>query len=173
MKNLLIISSTNNTNLELSKEIKSFLVSSLNITSKIISLEEFNIPLYTPTLEESFKGNSNFPKDIISLKSILLNSKAIIWCSPEYNGGVPPIITNSIAWISRSTDDWKEAFNKKNMLICSSSGGNGKNFVFGFKSQLSYLGSRVFENSIIKTKKNNFDPGFFEETLVNFCNLLK
>ena len=67
-----------------------------------------------------------------------------LWCSPEYNGGVSPILTNMIAWISRATDDWREGFKDKHSLVCSSSGGNGKHFIEGFHCDLSYLGSKRF-----------------------------
>ena len=87
------------------------------------------------------------------MKDFLISSDALIWCSPEYNGGISPILTNVIAWISRATDDWRDGFKDKHSLVCSSSGGNGTNFVKGFTIQLSYLGSKVMEKSIIKTKK--------------------
>ncbi len=168
MKKILIISSTNNSNFELSNEIKSFLDKKENISSEVISLENYELPLYMPTLENDFQTSKDFPEQIQILKDILLNSEAIIWCSPEYNGGVPPILTNCIAWISRATSNWKDAFFEKKMLVCSSSGGNGRSFVKSFKSQLQYLGSTVSENSIIKTKKNNYDLNTFEETLNDF-----
>lgn len=168
MKNLLIISSTKNTNFELSQKIKIFFDNRENIKTEIICLEDFKLPLYTPSLEDIFKGEEKFPKEIISLKEILLKSDSIIWCSPEYNGGISPIVTNSIAWISRATTDWREAFNNKNMLICSSSGGNGKNFVEGFKIQLKYLGSEVMEESIIQTKKDLITNDELETILSNF-----
>ena len=59
------------------------------------------------------------------------------------------------------------------MLVCSSSGGNGKSFVESFKLQLKYLGSYVSENSIIKTKKNNYDVNIFEDTLNDFYKSIK
>ncbi len=169
MKKILIISSTTNTNLDLSREIKNF-IDSLEVKTEILSLEEFNLPLFTPTLENEFKDKQNFPVNIEKIKNILLNSTALIWCSPEYNGGISPIVTNTIAWISRATNDWKEAFNNKKVLICSSSGGNGKNFVQGFKIQLSYLGSIVNEEYIIRTKRNDIDKKFFTEVLSKFCS---
>ena len=55
-----------------------------------------------------------------------------------------------IAWVSRLS--WKEGFDGKT-LICSSSGGNGNNFVKGFSIQLNYLGANVSEKALIKTKK--------------------
>ena len=87
MKNLLIISSTKNTNLQLSQEIKNFFDKKESISSSIISLEEFDLPLFKPSLEENFKENNSFPTDIEKVKNKILSSDAIIWCSPEYNWG--------------------------------------------------------------------------------------
>ncbi len=92
----------------------------------------------------------------------------MIWCSPEYNGGISPIVTNSIAWISRATEDWKEGFKDKHALICTSSGGNGKNFIKGFKIQLGYLGSIIFERSLIQTKAKELDKNEFSSVLDDF-----
>ena len=92
----------------------------------------------------------------------------MIWCSPEYNGGISPIVTNTIAWISRATDDWKEGFKDKHCLICTSSGGNGKNFIKGFEMQLKYLGSNVFDRSLIKTKAKNIEEFEFTSVLTDF-----
>ena len=168
MKNLLIISSTKNTNLQLSQEIKNFFDKKGSISSSIISLEEFDLPLFKPSLEENFKENNSFPTDIEKVKNKILSSDAIIWCSPEYNGGVSPILTNVIAWISRATEDWKDGFKDKHSLICTSSGGNGLNFVKGFSLQLNYLGSHVMEESIVKTKKKDVDVNEFESILSKF-----
>ena len=99
MKNLLIISSTKNSNFELSKEIKDFFDNKEGINCSIISLEQFDLPLYKPELEEQFKNKSHFPEDITKVKDFLISSDALIWCSPEYNGGISPILTNVIAWI--------------------------------------------------------------------------
>ncbi len=168
MKNLLIISATPFTNLKLSEEIKDFFISKDNISPTVINLEELDLPLYTPSLESKFNENKNFPKNIEKIKDILLHSHAIVWCSPEYNGGISPIVTNMIAWISRATVDWKEAFKEKKNLICSSSGGNGKNFVTGFRKQLEYLGSEVSEDSIIRTKKTDINKDVFNKILSDF-----
>ena len=168
MKNLLIISSTKNSNFDLSQDIKSYFDNKEDISCSVISLEEFDLPLYRPELEEKFKESSSFPEDIDKVKSFIVKSDALIWCSPEYNGGVSPILTNMIAWISRATDDWREGFKDKHSLVCSSSGGNGKHFIEGFTLQLSYLGSKVMNKSIIKTKKNDITKSDFERILEDF-----
>lgn len=169
MKKMLIISSTKNSNFDLSKSIKVFLNSKNELECEVITLEDYELPLYTPTLEEKFKKNNSFPQNIQKIKDLICFSDAMVWCSPEYNGGISPIVTNTIAWISRATDDWKEGFREKHSLICTSSGGNGKNFVKGFKIQLSYLGSHVFEQSLIQTKAKNIEENEFSSVLNEFC----
>ena len=168
MKKLLIVSSTKNSNLELSNKIQNFLQNNDQFSCNVISLEDFNLPLYTPTLEEKYKEDESFPKNIEKVKDLICSSNAIIWCSPEYNGGISPIVTNAIAWISRATNDWKEGFKDKNSLICTSSGGNGNNFIKGFRIQLDYLGSLVFERSLVKTKAKDIDNQEFISVLNEF-----
>ena len=168
MEKILIISSTRNSNFDMSKKIKSFFDGLGPTITELICLEDFSLPLFTPTLEMQFKNNNDFPENIGKIKDLLLSSKAVVWCSPEYNGGISPILTNSIAWISRATTDWKEAFINKKMLICSSSGGNGKNFVEGLRLQLKYLGSEVMEDCIIQTKKQSISENEFNEKLSQF-----
>jgi NAD(P)H-dependent FMN reductase len=168
MKKLLIISSTRNSNFDLSQDIKSYFDNKEDVSCSVISLEEFDLPLYRPELEEKFKESSSFPEDIDKVKSFIVKSDVLIWCSPEYNGGVSPILTNMIAWISRATDDWREGFKDKHSLVCSSSGGNGKHFIEGFSLQLSYLGSKVMDKSIIKTKKSDINKSDFEGILGDF-----
>ena len=169
MSNLLIISSTKNSNYELSSSIKKYISETKDLTCQVISLEDFDLPLYTPTLEEKFKKDKSFPQNIEKSKDLICSSNAIIWCSPEYNGGISPIVTNAIAWISRATEDWKEGFKDKPSLICTSSGGNGKNFIEGFRIQLKYLGSEVFDKSLIQTKSKEIEKEEFSSVLDSFC----
>ena len=173
MKKLLIVSATPFSNFDLSEQIKVYLEKKSDLSCQIISLEDLNLPLFTPSLEVKIKEQNNFPKEITEIKSMLVSADATIWCSPEYNGGISPIITNMIAWVSRIGDDWKEGFDGKKTLICSSSGGNGNNFVKGFSIQLSYLGANILEKSLIKTKKNGIKTKDFSEVLDHFDLFLK
>ena len=165
MKKIIIISATKNSNFTLSEKINLFFESKNMYNSNVVSLEDYNLPLYTPTLEEIFQKSNGFPDEIEIIKELLLDSDAMVWCSPEYNGGISPIVTNSIAWISRATTNWKDAFLEKKTLVCTSSGGNGKNFIDGFKMQLKYLGADVIDDSFVQTKKTGFDYNLLEHTL--------
>ncbi len=173
MTKLLIISSTKNTNLDLSSKIKNYIETQSPIQTNVISLEDFELPLYTPSLEKKFKNENSFPEEISKIKDLICSSSALIWCSPEYNGGISPIVTNAIAWISRATENWKDGFQDKHSLICSSSGGNGKNFVKGFSIQLDYLGSIVFDRYIIKTNAKDIDKDEFYSIIDSFCSKLQ
>ena len=88
MKKLLIISATPFSNFDLSEDIKVYLEKKTDLSCQIVSLEDLNLPLFTPSLELEIKKENNFPKEITDIKSMLVSSDAIIWCSPEYNGGI-------------------------------------------------------------------------------------
>ena len=66
----------------------------------------------------------------------------------------------------------RDGFKDKHSLVCSSSGGNGNNFVKGFTIQLSYLGSKAMNKSIIKTKKKDLEKPEFEGILNQFYNII-
>ena len=68
MPKLLIISSTKNSNFDLSKSIKSYIKETKDLNCEVVSLEDFDLPLYTPTLEEKFKKISLFRKILRNLK---------------------------------------------------------------------------------------------------------
>ena len=83
MKKLLIISATPFSNFDLSEEIKVYLEKKPNLSCKIISLEDLNLPLFTPSLEIQIKKKNNFPKEITEIKSMLVSSDATILNVPS------------------------------------------------------------------------------------------
>ena len=169
MKKILFISATSNTNLTLSKQLSRFVDNSLN-KIKIINLEEFNLPIYNPSTFS--KDKTNNINNIKKLTDIMVSSDAYIICAPEYNGNVPPVVSNAIAWISSSTDYWKDAFKNKNVFIASSSGGPAKNFQASMKSQLTHIGSIVFDKTIIVNSKSKLDNCVAKKYINEFIKLL-
>ena len=98
MSKIIIIAGSNNKNLEVANEFKKNLASK-DVESEVLDLVSLNLPLYTPAAE--LEG---IPLDIAKYKKIIDNAQGFIFSIPEYNGGVPPVVTNFIAWISRSGD---------------------------------------------------------------------
>ena len=163
MRSILIISATKGSNLVLSKKIGEYVSSDY----EIISLEDFIMPLYIPGLKAR-ENNNNI--EILSQKFI--QSKGFIFCATEYNGGSPPILTNTITWLSVYTDDWRGVFNNKKAIIATHSGGAGFKFLTSFRSQLEHLGSLVYPRDIVVNKNKKFNPQSVKDILHEFEKLI-
>ena len=162
MNKILIISATKGNNLSLAKKIGNY----VSIDNKIISLEDFEMPLYVPKTE-IIKTDA-----VKSLSELFIKSKGFIFCAPEYNGGSPPILTNAITWLSVYTDDWRGVFNNKKAIIATHSGGAGFKFLTSFRSQLEHLGTIVYPRNIVVNKDKKFSVQSVEDILNEFEKLI-
>ena len=97
---------------------------------------------------------------------------AFIFCAPEYNGGLPPILTNAITWISITTNNWRDCFSGKIALIGTNSGGDGLRFLASFRSQLEYLGTIVVPKTISVNDKKEFNQDSAKRSLQSLIDLL-
>ena len=162
MSKVLIISATKGSNFVLSKNLGDL----LNCKNKIITLEDFVMPLYTPEL-------NNYDKSVLkTLSEEFISSDGLIFCAPEYNGGSPPILTNTITWLSVSTSNWRDAFLNKKTLISSHSGGAGFRFISTFRVQLEHLGAVVYPRNIIVNSSQKFSKHSAQKVLNGFMDLL-
>jgi len=174
MKNILIVSATQKNNYMLAKDIEAILKLKNNNfkapSIKVISLEDFPLPIYT---DSSFDENLEIYKDTIEkLTNIFVESQGIIICGPEYNGSIPPIINNAIAWISTTTEYWRDAFNKKIALIGTSSGGPGTKYITTMKLQMEHLGCVVMPRAISANKSNPLNEESTTKILKQFIDLI-
>ena len=169
MKDVLIVSATLSNNYSLSKALSGHL-KELDMESTVISLENYNLPIYTDPVFDLEKNA--YIDTIEALTQNFVNHRGLIICGPEYNGSIPPIINNAIAWISTSTDYWRDAFKDKVALIGTSSGGPGNKFIATMKIQLEHLGCVVMPRSISVNKSNPLDPESVNRTLKQFINFL-
>jgi chromate reductase len=175
LKNILIVSATLQNNYKLAKKL-GLLINDLsknspkNIESSILSLENYKLPIYT---ENNFDKNINEYKNTINeLTDKFVKSHGIIICAPEYNGSIPPIVNNSIAWISTTTDYWRDAFNKKIALIGTNSGGPGTKYIATMKLQMEHLGCVVMPRAISANKSNPLNIESTNKILKHFISLL-
>ncbi len=90
--NLIIISASNGKNLELSTNFQKK-SQKLNISSEILDLTTLNIPLYNPRNH----SNKDIPDEVNLIKEKLFAIDKWIICAPEYNGSIPPILSNLVA----------------------------------------------------------------------------
>ena len=169
MKKIIIISGTLKNNYRLAENIKDILVD-MDLNVVLISLENHMLPLYTDKVFSEKK--ETYKEEIIYLTEEIKAADGLIICGPEYNGSIPPIISNAIAWISTSTDYWRDAFADKIALIGSHSGGGGDKFFRVMKTQLEHLGSIVMPRSININNSNPLKKDSVEKILKQFINLI-
>jgi NAD(P)H-dependent FMN reductase len=62
-----------------------------------ISLADYPLPLYDGDLE----AKSGPPANAVQLKTMLSAHRGVFIVTPEYNASVPPLVKNTIDWVSR------------------------------------------------------------------------
>ena len=65
-----------------------------------ISLSDFPLPIYDGDLQ----SKSGVPKHAINLKRMMSAHQGVLIVTPEYNSSVPPLVKNTIDWVSRVQD---------------------------------------------------------------------
>jgi len=65
-----------------------------------LSLADFPLPIYDGDLQTK----SGVPKNAIDLKRMIGAHHGVLIVTPEYNSSVPPLVKNTIDWISRVQD---------------------------------------------------------------------
>ena len=116
-KDLIIITASCGKNLELSEK---FLEKSIEmkLSSEILDLTTLDIPLFNPRIH----SKENIPPAIKEIKKKLFAIEKWVICAPEYNGSIPPILSNFIAWLSISGEDFRDLFNGQPIAIATFSG---------------------------------------------------
>ena len=165
MSHILIIAATSDLNLDLAKDLQ-VLLSDLGQEAEILELEKLKLPLF---------GSENRPADDTAekLTNQMISASAFIICAPEYNGGVPPILSNAITWITVQTKNWRDAFNGKWALISTHSAGSGYRFLTAFRSQLEYLGSNVLARTIAVSDEKPLDKDSAKRILQGLIDAIK
>ena len=65
-----------------------------------ISLGDFPLPIYDGDLQ----NKSGVPKNAINLKRMIGAHHGVLIVTPEYNSSVPPLVKNTIDWVTRVQD---------------------------------------------------------------------
>ena len=167
-KEIIIISASCGKNLELSRK---FLEKSneMKISSEILDLTTLDIPLFNPRIH----NNENIPVKILEIKEKLFATEKWIICAPEYNGSIPPILTNFIAWLSISGDDFRNLFNGQPIAIATFSGGVGLELLTSLRIQLVHLGSQVLGRQLFSSFSKPIDSKTIEDIIQRLSQMKK
>lgn len=163
MSFITIVAASTGKNLELAHKFDEEL-KSLGAKTQILNLATMNLPLFHPEAD-----SKNDAKALLApWHDSIIQSQAFVFLAPEYNGGIPPVLTNFIAWVSRSTKDWRAAFNSKSAAIGTFSAGGGSFVLGAMRVQLAYIGLNVLGRQVITTMAKPND----DESIKAVCKQL-
>ena len=167
-KSLLVITASNGQNLKLAER---FLVAGkkLNYSCELLDLttSENNLPIFNP------RHNSNdiTPGNLKSINLQMENHSHWVICAPEYNGSIPPILTNAIAWLSVQGKDFRNLFNERPIAIASFSGGGCMELLLSMRIQLTHLGALVLGRQLTSNKSKIAEDKSINEILNQLLQL--
>jgi chromate reductase, NAD(P)H dehydrogenase (quinone) len=87
-----------------------------------ISLGDFPLPIYDGDLQ----AKSGVPKNAVNLKRMMGSHHGVVIVTPEYNSSVPPLVKNTIDWITRVQDPHEsrgQVFREKPFALAAASEG--------------------------------------------------
>lgn len=163
MNHISIILADEGSNLKLAETIQHYLKDK-PVSVSFINLLELDLPLYTYPKELEL----GIPKNVSDMVECFQKSTAFVVVSPEYNGSIPPVLSNAIAWATRATMDWRSSFNEKSVGLASYSYTGAANLFVSLRIQLSYIGLNVLARPVAEGPNKPFN----QDDLVAMCNQL-
>lgn len=132
---------------------------------ELINLVDLRLPLYS-TVEQEENG---IPQSVTDLTNKILELKAFIVVAPEYNGVMPSVLNNAMAWTSVSTDNWRDAFKEKVLALATHSGGGGSRGLQAMRIMFQHLGANILAREILTT----YEVALNEDSALNIVQQLK
>ncbi len=148
-KNLLIITASDGENLKLANKFLS-VGKQLNIKTDVLDLTDLDLPLFTPKKHAELGVQTS----IESLQNKMTSYSHWVICAPEYNGSIPPVLTNAIAWLSVQEKDFRKLFNGRPIAMASFSGGGCMELLISMRIQLTHLGAEVIGRQLASNSNN-------------------
>ena len=94
-----------------------------------------------------------------------------VFCAPEYNGSIPPILTNAIAWLSVQGKDFRSLFNERPIAIASFSGGGCMEVLLSMRIQFTHLGALVLGRQLTSNKSKSAEEKSINDILIQLLKL--
>ncbi|AAP99089.1 MULTISPECIES: NAD(P)H-dependent oxidoreductase [Prochlorococcus] len=145
---VLIITASDGENLKLAKRFV-VLAEQMGVNSTLIDLTSLELPLFSPKRHSEL----GIPSAITLLHSEMISISHWVVCAPEYNGSIPPVLTNAIAWLSVQEKDFRKLFNGRPIAMASVSGGGCMEVLISMRIQFSHLGAQVLGRQLASNNK--------------------
>lgn len=130
---------------------------------QVTSLEVADYPL--PIYSEDIETESGIPETVIALRQQLSQFDAFILASPEHNSSMPAVFKNLIDWLSRVKDVEHPIFNKKPLLLLSTSPGarGGATNLQHLNQIMPWWGADIQGSLSLNSFYQKYSEGQFEE----------
>ena len=163
---VLICTPTSGNNLALAQRLHA-LAGEQDLETRILNLEAAGLPLYSPQAEDS-----GVPDALAEVEALFAQAQGFVFCAPEYNGSIPPVLTSTIAWLSRTSDDFRGLFNTKPVALATHSGGGGQKVVIAMRLQFSHLGGNVIGRELLTSAKRPLNESSARAVLEQLAGLI-
>ncbi|HEV2901241.1 MAG TPA: NAD(P)H-dependent oxidoreductase [Pseudaminobacter sp.] len=109
-----------------------------------ISLADYPLPI----MDQDLEVEKGVPENAFKLAHLIASHDGLLIASPEYNSSIPPLLKNTIDWVSRIHKDGGRPFKPyagKIAALCSSSDGNfaGARGLYHLRSVLMNCGVEI------------------------------
>jgi len=94
-------------------------ISLLDAEANLISLADYPMPIYDGDLE----ARDGAPESAKKLRRMMHAHRGIFIVTPEYNASIPPLLKNTLDWISRAKEPTADPFKGRFFAISSTSNG--------------------------------------------------
>ncbi len=149
IKNLLVIAASDGENLKLANRFVS-LGEKMGADPELLDLTKLDLPLFSPKKHTEL----GIPSAIKDLHTLMVSKSYWIICAPEYNGSIPPVLTNAIAWLSVQESDFRSLFNGRPIAMASVSGGGCMEVLISMRIQFTHLGAQVVGRQLASNSQN-------------------
>jgi chromate reductase len=156
---ILICTASDGANLKLCRRVEATL-KERGVDTCLVDLTAAELPLYTSRLAHKPNGEL-----ISALGQSFRRAEGFFFAAPEYNGSIPPTLSNAIAWLSTETKDFRVLFNNKPAVIATHSGGGGEKLLTSLRIQLSHLGVNVLGRALASKGDGEVNEASLNEAL--------
>lgn len=125
-----------------------------------ISLADYPLPI----MDEDLQAEKGIPDNAMKLGRLFAGQSGVLICSPEYNASIPPLLKNTLDWISRISHDGEKVLKPYAGLtvgLCSTSNGQfaGMRGLYHLRAVLMAVGTQVItEQCSVSGAASAFEP---------------
>ncbi|NNF15673.1 MAG: NAD(P)H-dependent oxidoreductase [Gammaproteobacteria bacterium] len=169
-------SRTASLNKQLAKQASEIAVE-LGAHATFIDLADFEMPIYNGDLE----AEQSLPANAIRLKELFYSHDGLFIASPEYNSSIPPLLKNTLDWVSRVHTEQEaplSAYSGKVAALVAASPGSfgGVRVLAHLRTMLSSIGVTVVASQLtVAAAHKKIEAGRYvdEGTLTRLRNVVK